>query len=134
MQTHPNRDLVLNLFAAFERADLETVQASLADDAVWHFPGRRGALAGSHRGWDAILAFLLKVPTITNGTFQAEIIDVVANDQHAVVLFRGHAKRGSKELDNPTSLRIRIENSRITELWEFVWDLDHVEDFWDETV
>jgi ketosteroid isomerase-like protein len=130
MSQHPNARLVRELFDAFERRDLTVVLAALAEDVVWHFPGRRGALAGDHVGRDAVLAFLAQVPTLTEGTFHARIEDVAASEDGAVVLFRGSAVRGTKRLDNPTCLRIRIEDGRIRELWEFVWDLEHVEDFW----
>lgn len=130
MQPHPNQTLVLDLFAAFERSDLDAVQARICPDASWHFPGRRGALAGSHQGWDSIVAFLINVQALTEGTFHAELIDVVANDEHVVVLFHGHAQRDGKKLSNPTCLRIQIRDGMIAELWEFVWDLEHVEDFW----
>lgn len=130
MSEHPNAQRVRELFDAFHRADVEKIIGSIPEDAVWHFPGRAGKLAGEHRGRDAILAFLANVQALTANTFHLEIIDVVANDRHAVALFRGHATRGEKTLDNPTCLRIRFENGRLSEVWEFVWDLYHVDDFW----
>jgi len=35
-----------------------------------------------------------------------------------------------RTLHNPTALRIDIRDGKIVELWEYVWDLEHVEDFW----
>lgn len=128
--THPNAAMVRRLFAAFERGDLETILAVLPPDVTWHFPGRRGQLAGDHPGREAVLAFLARVPALTNGTFRTELVDVVANDTTAVVLFRGHATREGRTLDNPTCLRIRIEDGRPVEVWEFVWDLFDVDAFW----
>jgi uncharacterized protein len=127
---HPNATLIRSLFAAFRNGDLATIEAVLAPDAVWHFPGRRGRLAGSHRGRDAIFAFLLDVQSSTGGTFALDLIDVLANEAHAAVFFRGHAIRNGKTLDNPTCLRIRIAEGKLAEVWEFVWDLEHVDDFW----
>jgi ketosteroid isomerase-like protein len=118
------------MFAAFRERDVGAVQGILAADAVWHFPGRRGKLAGAHRGHEGIFAFLISVGELTEHTFGLELEDVVAGDETAVALFRGHGRRGEKELDNPTSLRLKIANGKIVELWEFVWDLDAVEDFW----
>jgi len=130
MTEHPNAVRIRELFAAFRAGDIETVRAVIAEDAVWHFPGQRGRLAGSHRGRDAIFAFLLDVRALTDGTFHLELTDVVANDVHAVALFRGHAERNGKTLDNPTCLRMRFENGQVVELWEFVWDLYDVDAFW----
>ncbi len=130
MTEHPNATYVRTMFAAFKNADLPAIQATIPENAVWHFPGRRGKLAGSHRGRDAILGFLMNVAGLTGGTFHLELIDVVANDHHAVALFRGHGERDGKVLDNPTCLKMRIENGKIVEIWEFVWDLYAVDDFW----
>ena len=50
---------------------------------------------------------------------------------HAARLSRGRGTRHGKTLDNPTCLRMRLnERGQIVEVWEFVWDLYHVDDFW----
>jgi len=130
MNEHPNATLVRSLFQAFRDADVALIQSVLPVHAVWHFPGRRGQLAGTHRGRDAILAFLMNVQALTQHTFHLALLDVIANDQHAIALFTGHGTRNGKALDNPTCLRMRIEQGQIVEVWEFVWDLYHVDDFW----
>jgi hypothetical protein len=130
MPEHPNAVLVRDVFAAFRAGDIDVVRAAIGSDAVWHFPGRTGKLAGDHRGRDAILAFLTNVMGLTAGTFRLKLIDVVAGDANAVALFRGRAERDGRVLDNPTCLRMRIDHGRIVELWEFVWDLYDVDAFW----
>ena len=130
MSEHSNAVLVRNLFAAFERADLAEIQTVVPEHAVWHFPGRRGKLAGAHAGRDAILTFLIDVTALTKGTFHLDLEDVVANDRWAIALFRGHAQRDGKTLDNPTCLKMRIAEGKIVEVWEFVWDLFAVDEFW----
>ena len=130
MADHPNVTLVRNLFRAFVDRDLATIEHTIPDDAVWHSPGRSGRLAGVHRGRDAIFAFLLGVVELTAGTFELDLIDVLADDQWAVALFRGSGRRGEKTLDNPTCLRMRLENGKVVEVHEFVWDLYHVDEFW----
>ena len=127
---HANATRIRALFAAFRSADLATIQDTIPEDAVWHFPGRRGKLAGAHRGRAAILQFLMSVPQLTGGTFHLELEDVLANDANAVALFRGSGTREGKTLDNPTCLRMRIRDGRVVEVWEFVWDLFAVDDFW----
>ena len=73
---HPNVATVRELFAAFRSADVERIVAAVPADLVWHFPGRRGALAGSHRGRDAVLGFLAHVMELTDtpevAAFRAE--------------------------------------------------------------
>jgi len=130
MNEHPNATRVRELFAAFERGDVAAIQALIPENAVWHFPGRKGKLAGTHRGRDAIFTFLLNVGALTNGTFHLDLVDVIANDRHAVALFTGSAQRNGKVLDNPTCLRMRIEGGQVVEVWEFVWNLYEVDEFW----
>jgi ketosteroid isomerase-like protein len=127
---HPNALRVRALFRAFAAGDVAAIQQSIAEDAVWHFPGRHGGLAGSHRGRDAIFAFLGRVVALSEGTFHLDLVDVVAGDERAVALFRGHGRREGRELDNPTCLVIRLEAGCATEIWEYVWDLYAVDAFW----
>lgn len=127
---HPNATRIRALFAAFRTADIATVQSTIPEDAVWHFPGRHGKLAGSHRGRQAILQFLMSVPQLTNGTFHLELEDVLASDTSAVAFFRGSGTREGKTLDNPTCLRMRLVDGKVVEVWEYVWDLFTVDDFW----
>jgi ketosteroid isomerase-like protein len=128
---HPNAVRIRELFAAFARADVAAIRATIPEHAVWRFPGRAGQLAGEHRGRDAILQFLTKVAALTGGTFHLDLVDVLANDRFAVALFRGHGERpDGRVLDNPTCLRMRLEDGAVVEVWEFVWDLYAVDEFW----
>ncbi len=130
MQDHPHAARIKQLFAAFRSGDVTAIQAMIPDDAVWHFPGHRGQLAGDHRGREAIFHFLLNVQGLTDHSFELDLIDVVANDRHAVALFRGHGARNGKHLDNPTCLHIKMRDGQLAEVWEFVWNLYDVDDFW----
>lgn len=130
MSEHPNATRIRGLFEAFRRRDVDAIRGALSETAVWHFPGRTGKLAGAHAGHDAIFGFLARVSELTEGTFELDLEAVVANDAYAVALFRGRARRHDRELDNPTCLKIRLQDGRATEIWEFVWDLYSVDRFW----
>ena len=130
MTEHPNAARIRALFAAFHARDLDAIRDAISEQAVWHFPGREGKLAGSHVGHAGIFAFLARVGALTGGTFALELQDVLANDHRAVALFRGRARREGRELDNPTCLVIRLEDGRAVEIHEFVWDLFAVDRFW----
>ena len=130
MAEHPNAEMARDLFRAFRESDVAAVERIVAESAVWEFPGRAGKIAGRHEGRAGILGFLMNVMSLTDGTFHLDLEDVIANDRHAIALFRGHGRRGGKTLDNPTCLRMRIENGRIVEFREFVWNLFEVDEFW----
>ena len=85
---HPNATSIRSLFAAFRARDLAAIRESLAETAVWHFPGREGLLAGSHVGHAAIFEFLGRVSSLTEGSFALDLEEVLANDRLAVVFFR----------------------------------------------
>ena len=132
MREHPNAVRIRGLFQAFRDRDLAAIQAAIPEHAVWHFPGRQGALAGSHRR-------PRRDPRVprqgrgahARGRFRFEIEDVIANDTSAVGRsFAAAAAREGRTLDNPTCLRMRIEDGQIVEIWEFVWDLYAVDAFW----
>jgi ketosteroid isomerase-like protein len=130
MSEHPNAARIRELFAAFRARDVDAIRGAIAETAVWHFPGREGRLAGSHVGHAGILPFLARVSELTDGSFELELEEVLANDALAVALFRGRARRLGRELDNPTCLKIQLREGRATEIWEFVWDLYAVDRFW----
>ncbi|MDP9181118.1 MAG: nuclear transport factor 2 family protein [Chloroflexota bacterium] len=129
MPEQPSAALIRRLFQAFAERDFATTQSIIAEDAVWYFPGTRGALAGGHRGREATFRFLASVMTLRGGTFHLDIEDITASENNVVVLFTGHGQRDGKTLDNPTALRVRIRDGQAVEFREFVWDLAHVEDF-----
>lgn len=130
MSEHPNAVRIRGLFDAFRARDLAAVRAAISETAVWHFPGRTGKLAGAHAGHAQIFAFLARVMELSGGSFALELEAVLADDEHAVVFFRGRAHREGRRLDNPTCLKIRLEDGRATEFREFVWDLVEVDRFW----
>ena len=127
---HPNAERIRELFAAFRSGDIAAISAIVDERIVWRFPGRNGQLAGEHRGRDAVFAFLGNVMQLTSGTFHLDLEHVVADDRYAVAFFRGHGTRDGKTLDNPTCLKMRLENDKVVEVWEFVWNLFEVDDFW----
>jgi len=127
---HPNVALVKRLFDAFATYDIPGIIGAIPERAVWTFPGTRSQLAGRHRGREAIVKFLTKVMVLSSGTFSLELHDIMASDEGVVALFTGTAKRGGKKLNNPTALHVNILNGQIVEFREYVWDLEHVEDFW----
>lgn len=130
MSDHPNAVRIRELFAAFRAGDITTIDRVVPQDAVWHFPGRSGRLAGTHRGREAIFGFLGRVMELTDGSFELELHDVLGSDRWVVALFTGRGTRGSKRLENPTCLRFRMEQGQVAEVHEFVWDLYSVDDFW----
>lgn len=113
---HSNEDAIRRAFSALAAGDLETLSSFLAPDITWHTPGRH-ALAGDHRGRDRVIGFLTRVNEMTGGTFRLEIHDVLANDEHAVVLSRIHGERGGRAVDDNHVQVFHMRDGLITEFW-----------------
>ena len=78
---------VRRLFDAFERKDAFSLRGFFAEDAVWQRrrlePARR-----RYRGRREIVRFLGSLPRLTDGTYASRLIDVLASDDRAAVLYR----------------------------------------------
>jgi ketosteroid isomerase-like protein len=122
--------LVRRFYAAFSARDLEAVEACLAPDVVWHLPGR-SAIAGEHRGWAAIRDdFLVKLGTLSGGTFRAELIDLLVGDEHVVALQRATAAHEGRHLDVGACQLIRVRDGRIVDVRGHYSDQYAVDGFW----
>ena len=113
---HPNEELLRKGYDAFGKGDMDTIRSLFAEDIVWHSPGRN-PLAGDYKGVDAVLETFGKVFEMTGGTFRLEIHDIIANDEHAVVLVRAMGERGGKKLDDKGVQVWHLKDGKATEQW-----------------
>lgn len=126
---HPNAQAVRRLAEAFKPGDIAAIEAAIGPEAVWHLPGG-SLISGEHHGRNGILGFLARIVGLSEGTFTFDVIDVLASDRRAALLFRGRGERDGRTLDNPTCLVDTFEDGVARELHEYVGDLHHVEGFW----
>jgi uncharacterized protein len=85
MVDHPNAVALRKGYEAFAAGDMETVGALFADDIAWHQSGN-SPLSGDFAGKDAVFGIFAQLAELTAGTFGQEIHDLLANDEHAVVM------------------------------------------------
>jgi ketosteroid isomerase-like protein len=119
---HPNEELIQRTFEAFTKGDMETLGALMADDTVFHIPGR-GPLAGDHRGREQVLSVLGKQAELTGGTFRVELHDILANDDHAILLTKASAERGGKAWEDNGVLVFHVKDGKVSEGWLHPGDL-----------
>jgi hypothetical protein len=123
-------ETVRRFYAAFAARDLETVRQCFAPDAIWHLPGR-GAIAGDHRGWDAIRDdFLARVGPLSGGTLRAELIDVAVGVDYVVAVQHATADHDGRHLDVTACQLIRMEGQCIAEVWGHYSDQYAFDAFW----
>ena len=125
---HPNEELLRKGYAAFDTYDLDTIRALFADDIVWHVGGR-SQLAGTLKGKDEVFGWFAKLLTLSEGTFKINVHDIIANDNHAVVLSNDTAQRGDKHLDVQAVAIFHIENNQVKEAWFFNSDVYAYDEF-----
>ena len=73
---HPNVALGRRLYEAFEGRDIEAMTELIADDARWHISGT-SEIAGDISGRDRIFKYFGRIAEATNGTYRAEVHDIV---------------------------------------------------------
>src|SRR5947208_1171462 len=116
-------------YEEFATGDMATLNELFADDIVWHAPGRN-ELAGTFRGKDEVFANLQKNMELTGGTFKLAIHDLLANDEHAVVLLGVSAEREGKTLKDNTVQVWHIKGGKVTESWLHPGDAYASDEFW----
>jgi ketosteroid isomerase-like protein len=85
MADYPNAEPIRQAFDAFARGDMATMQSLVAEDTVWHIPGR-GPLAGDHHGRDAVFEMFGRLVQGSEGTFDQRLLDVLTSEDRAVAL------------------------------------------------
>ncbi|MFY9614917.1 MAG: nuclear transport factor 2 family protein [Candidatus Dormiibacterota bacterium] len=104
-------------YKAFQENDVETLQQVLAPDVKWHGTGRNQT-AGDFDGLDATLGSFLNLAQLTNGTFGVEVHDVLASDDHAVVLATSKGERNGKTLESNYCHIFHFNDSgQVSEAW-----------------
>lgn len=126
---HSNADLVMKGFQAFATGDMATLDQIIADDAVWHSPGR-GVISGDFRGKEAIFASFAKV--VQEAEMQQDIHAVLADDDHAVALVKAIATRRGKTLAMDQVFVFHVSGGKATEVWVTPADPYASDEFWAE--
>ncbi|MEX0683306.1 MAG: nuclear transport factor 2 family protein [Dehalococcoidia bacterium] len=128
--THPNEQLVRDWLVAQAKGDEGAIRDLLAEDVVWHVPGR-SPLSADYRGRDEVLGFLARPRELSGGTVRPQVLDIMATDSHAIALVRVYAEREGKKLDGSLQAwTFRIAEGRIAEFWFLVEDRYAVDAFW----
>jgi len=115
----------------FETGDLDLLGVVLAQDVVWHEPGR-GPLAGDYKGPAAVLGFLEQLKARSGGTFGVEVLDVLSEPGRTVVLQRETASKVDRDLNVIVAVDYEIHQGKITEVTVYHADQYGFDDFWAE--
>ena len=129
MTEHPNEKLIRRGHESFARGDLEALREFMADDVVWHQPGR-SPLGGDYRGPAGVVELLGRLRRLSDGTFSVEVVDLLVNAERAVAIQEECARRGDREFDMASAVEFEIHRGKITEVTVYHGDTHHFDEFW----
>jgi ketosteroid isomerase-like protein len=109
--------------------DAEPMLALLADDVVWHVPGR-SAIAGEHRGRDAVRRYFETRRARAEGTFRIELRAVLSEGDLVIQLADGTTERGRHTSSWQTVGIFRVHEDRIVECWLVPFDQYAFDEIW----
>lgn len=129
VREHAYESLIRRTYKDFETVDLDLLRVVMADDVVWHEPGR-SSLAGTYKGPGGVLGFLAKLKSESGGTFRMEVLDVLSKPERVVVLQRDTATRAGKDLNVIVAVEFEIHHEKITEVTVYHADSYLFDEFW----
>jgi ketosteroid isomerase-like protein len=113
---HPNEEVARSATEAIAKRDIEGFLGHHADDVVIHFPGQ-GPMAGDYRGKDQVAQLFQKQMQILDAPPEVDTHDILANDEHAVVLNNVRASIRGQMLEQRQIVVLHIKDGKIAEAW-----------------
>ena len=129
MSAQDNGDLIRSGYEAFSNGDMETIANLFAPDIRWSVSGRN-VISGTYNGQDETFAFFGKIMELTDGTFAVAVHDLLASDDHVVVLAKESASRNGKSLESDDVHVWHIADGKAVEYWAISKDQHEVDEFW----
>jgi ketosteroid isomerase-like protein len=80
-----NVEMARKGYEAFNEADLEAAMETIADDILWHIGGD-GPLTGEYQGKDQVMQLFARFGQLMEGTYEADVHDILASEDHTVVI------------------------------------------------
>ncbi len=124
-----NQALIERAYDAFAQGDIPTVLEILAEDILWHVPGR-GPLSRDYHGHAEVLEFFGHFMELSEGTFRIAVDCVLAKDDRVIVLVTESAQRRKREWSSPQVHAWTVKDGKATVFWQFQGDQQTEDEFW----
>jgi len=105
---HPNVEGVRRVFAAFLDGDKRPLFELIAEDAVWLVPGT-SPVSQVYAGRERIFELFRETRRLTGQTYRSGLRWALADDEHAVAVYRAQGRRPGRELDIDQVLLIDLD-------------------------
>ena len=110
--------------------DVAGVRSVLHPDIAWHVPGT-SPIAGSYRGLEEVVEYMLARRALADGTFRMHRLDVLVGSGDTVaVLTDGSATIDGAERGWSTVGLYRLEDGQVAECWLLPLDQAEFDDIW----
>ncbi len=116
-----NLQVARDLVDAFDRSDYARMDALTADDVVWHEIGSSSPIGKA------------ELRAMGGGASDYEVTvkthDIVASDDHVIVLTEATATRAGKSMTYRTAEIYHVSNGQVSERWAFSDDTAAISTF-----
>ena len=129
MNEHPVAARLRAGFAAFAAGELWALDELFTPDVAWTIPGET-QVSGTYRGLEQVVEMLRMLAELTGGTYSADPLWTVADDEHASVAYRATGRRGDRSIDVVQVLACTVEGGRISEVIALPADPRAFAEFW----
>jgi uncharacterized protein len=116
MTDHPNAATARATMSAFNRGDMETFAAALADDVVWHAPGKN-RFSGDFVGKAAALGRFQEQAAAGVALHFEDLHDVVGNDEHVLAMLTLQVTGPGGKHTGPSIFVFHVRDGSLTEFW-----------------
>ena len=127
--SHPLEEIIREAYASFGRGDIDGYFRSCTSDFTFNVPGKSG-ISGIWVGKQGLHDLASKAMALSDGTFQEEVEDVLANDRNAVVLARHRFMRDRSSKDYRTAHVYEVRNGQLARCFEQPRDSAAFHDAW----
>jgi hypothetical protein len=116
--------------ALISRGEVERFgEVLLADDVVWHWPGR-SSVSGDYQGREAALGLLRGFHELTGGRLNVQPVGILEGEHHLMSFTHVTADREDAHLDVTMADAMRFgPDSRVVEYWTLSNDQSGVDAF-----
>ncbi|MDJ0925576.1 MAG: nuclear transport factor 2 family protein [Acidimicrobiia bacterium] len=123
MGDHPHAARYREMMAAASQGDMSGFGEVVSDDVEWWEIGSSEPVRGK-------AALMARMEGWAEYNITADLHDVVANDDHLIVLLNAHASKGDDTLDYRVAEIYHINSSgQVTQRWAFSDDTAAIADF-----
>jgi ketosteroid isomerase-like protein len=125
-----NSERLRQAMEAVSRGDVDGFgDILLADDVVWHWPGR-SSVSGDYRGRDEVLGLIRGFHQMTQNTLRIEPLDILEGRDYVMSFTRATADQGDRRFDGVMADAMRFnDEGRVEEFWTLSNEQEALDEF-----